>query len=71
MKTMETVDWPRPVDDKDLYTYYSELRAAGPVTRSGITDSIVVTGFEAATALLKDRAMSTNWMFPRRLARRH
>ena len=67
MQTLETVDWPRPVDHRDLYDYYSELRAPGPVTRSGITDSIVVTGFEAATALLKDRAMSTNWMFPRRL----
>jgi cytochrome P450 len=63
---MKTVNWPRPVDDRELYSYYSELRAAGPVARSDATDSIVVTGFEAATALLKDRAMSSVWMFPRR-----
>ena len=50
MKTMEAVGWPRPVDHQDLYDYYSELRAAGPISRSDVTDSIVVTGFDAATA---------------------
>src|ERR1700704_137255 len=67
MKTMEAVGWPRPVDHQDLYDYYSELRAAGPISRSDVTDSIVVTGFDAATALLKDRAISNDMMFPGRL----